>query len=513
MTVTPLTSLPNNLGLLVQIAFNKGVFNQINDDVREWEQILAMRVNDPLARTSRYAIQTGMGPAATQMRNPGTQGRTFPRAQYNRTREIEFALKEWNTTIGLPWAIINRAMTAKDKKYLEPIAYETTSKAISNKRVMTADWYADGTGVRGVVGSTTLTQSSDGTSVDDPATFTVQLDVTDSPSTVTPGSAGRGYAGWFEYDDLFQLISEDGTTRRYPTSTTSTYGGTAQTTTAVQPTTGAFYVLRVKDRDYVNNRVQFEVMVMDTATNSLTGAFRTGGATIAAWFAAAVTAGAHGDCFYRYDQPTYPNLSIAVPDYGSISECTPGLETLSAYDGRTLDGVIRNGILGGTHLDCLGAGIDYPYFETGLSDAKRKVGEGKYKYAKGCMAAETHGALVISREADRRFNLYTDNKRGTTYWAFSHRTDIVEAYVSEFCRQDRVWALPENKTAQQAGKVFEFHGTDFMPMKGPDGQSWRLRPSSGGGYTADFEQYIQGMGRFVCKHSAPVLRLHNFLNT
>lgn len=505
MSVTPLTSLPANLGFLVQIAFNKGVFNQIPDDIRDWEQIMTMRVNDPLARTSRYAIQTGMGPAATQMRDPGTTGRTFPRSQFNSTQEIEFTLKEWNTTIGLPLAIVNRAMTAKDKKYIEPIAYEAVSKSMSCKRIMTADWHADGTGVRGKVGNTTLVSQYGGTSTSDPATITVQLSNLD---------ADRGYAGWFEFDDLYHTpLVSSGATRR-ALATTGAFSITDPAATTI-PTaaTASYHLLRVRDRDHFNNQVTFDIVSLTTSTNTLTGVFSTAPTDVIS-----VTAVATTDNFFRYDMPSFPNLSIAVPDYGLISACSPGLESLGSHDGRTLDGIVRSGILAASNFDCGTASIDFPFFGYGLSKGKRRVGEGKYKYPKALMAAETHEILTISREADRRFNLYTDNKRGTTFWAYSHRKDIVEAYVSEFCRQNRVWILPENATpsqaaGQSAGKVFEYHGTDFMPVVYPGSPEWHLRPSSAGGYTQDIEQYLRGMGRFVCKQSAALVKLHNFVNT
>lgn len=492
MAVQPITDLPAGLGLLVQIAFNKGIFNQIPDDVREWEQIYARRVNDPLARTSRYAIQTGMGPAAVQMRNPGTSHRRFPKPQPNESREIEFALKEWNATISLPIAIVQRAMTAKDKKYLEPIAYETTSKAAVIKRVLTADWYGDGTGVRGQIGSTTLVASDDGVSGSRPLTITFQLSNSDS---------ARGFAGWFEYDDLVQLISQDGTSRRFPSSTLSA----AQGSTALKPASGAYYVWRVVDRNHRLNQVKLALFLFNSASNSYTPVARTGGDTLQQWATASL---ATTDVFYRWDQPTYPDLT-SISDYGSASEVSPGLETFSADDGRVLDGVAREGILAGTRLDCGGDPIAYPHFNAALSKVKHRVGENKYNYKKACMSAYTHDTLVNEREAQRYFNLYTDNKRGTTFYGFVHRNSIVEAYVSEFCRNDRIFILPEDK-GQTAGKVLEYHGTDTQRLQYPGSPEWHLNTADGGGHTNDINQYMMGMGRFVCKQSAAILCLHNF---
>lgn len=459
MVYTNIDSL--NLGKLVQIVFSKGVLYQGSEDTREWEQVLSMKASDPMGRETRYLLQKHLGYAAAgQYRNPGTKNRTFPQSQQGSFDEFTAKLKEINTTLELEYQMWERAQTAKSAKYLEPLAIEAASKATAQKRLMCFDFYEDGSGVRGTGASIVETGIAAGRVV-------VTLNVAEGK---------QGHTGGFQEGDIMVLKRATGAARDCSLS-----GGS-------QP-----YGWKVVDRDFDLDTVTFDLIdSTETAVVNVT--------------ATNLTA---GDVFYRVGQPTYANLA-SVSDWGYATECITGLESLGAADGRTVNGIAMTGTYKGSQYDAGTDPLDAIMFDKALARGKKRVGQGRYKYAKACMADEAHTQLIDSREGDRRFIQVTDNKRGTSFFAYQHRNDTVEAYTSEFIRKNRIWILPELKGGD---KVLQFHGDDFKAVKGPGGQEFMLKPASGGGHTNDIVSYMRGLGQLVCKHPAALVSIKNFTIT
>jgi hypothetical protein len=444
------------LGKLTQILFSKGVLYQGSEDTREWEQIQAMKVTDQAARELRFMLQKSLGPAASQYRNPGVSNREFPRAQQATVEEFTAKFKEMNTTLKLEYQLWERALMAKNAKYMEPLALEVQSKAVAQKRVMCFDLYSDGTGVRGEAASADDTDIASGVTV-------VTLADTDT---------ARGHVGAFEQDDLVLAYTQAGV--------------------AVVPTGGAaasFYAWKVTDKDFDNDTVtltavdQDENTIVPTASNIV--------AT---------------NAFYRVGQPTIPNLT-SISDYGTATEALVGLESLAATDSRSVWGITMTGAYKGSVYDAGGDPMDAILFDKALSRGKRRVGQGRYKYKKACMADEVHTQLIDSRETDRRFMQVSDNKRGTTYFAYQHRNDLVECYTSEFVSKHRVWMLPERSSGE---KVLEYHGSDWKAVKVPGGSEFHLNASANGGYTNDIVSYMRGIGVIICRHPAAIVGIRNF---
>lgn len=444
------------LGTITQIVFSKGVLYQASEDTREWEQVQSLKVSDQAARELRFMLQKSLGPAASQYRNPGTSNRTFPQASQAIVQEFIAKFKEMNTTLKLEYQLWERALMAKSAKYMEPLALEVQSKATAQKRVLCADFYGDGTGARGTASSIDETSIAAGTVV-------VTLQDTDT---------ARGHVGAFELYDILLPYQTSGSAR-------SATGGTP-------------YGWQVTDRDFTANTVTFSLI--DSNETALT--------TVTA------TNLASGDLFYRVGQPTIPNVSGTVSDYGTASEALVGLDSLAAADGRTVWGITMSGAYKSSLFDAQAATMDVLLFDKSLASGKRRVGQGRYKYKKACMADEVHSQLVDSREADRRFMSVTDNKRGTTFFGYQHRNDLIECYTSEFISKHRVWFLPENGT--DGKKVLEFHGSDWKAVKTPGGQEFHLNAASGGGYTNDIVSYMRGIGVLICRHPAAMIGIRNF---
>ena len=447
------------LGKLTQILFSKGVLYQGSEDTREWEQIQSLKVTDQAARELRFMLQKSLGPAASQYRNPGQSNREFPRAQQATVEEFIAKFKEMNTTLKLEYQLWERALMAKNAKYMEPLALEVQSKAIAQKRVMCFDFYADGTGVRGQAASV------DTTALAASGRIVVTLLDTD---------AARGHVGAFEQDD--HLLAYSAT-------------AVAQNPSGGAPT-GTFYALRVADKSFEDATVSFDVIDEN-------------GTVITGFTSSGIVANSN---FYRVGQPTIPNLTT-ITDYGTASEVLVGLESLAAADGRNVWGITMSGAYKGSVLDAGGDPMDAILFDKALSSGKRRVGQGRYKYKKACMADEVHTQLIDSRETDRRFNQVTDNKRGTTYFAYQHRNDSVECYTSEFVSKHRTWMLPERASGE---KVLEYHGSDWKAVKVPGGSEFHLNASANGGYTNDIVSYMRGIGVIIARHPAAIIGIRNY---
>lgn len=452
-----------SLGNLLQIVFSNGVRNQISQDFRDFEMVKRAKVSSSVARELRFSMQSGYGPSAVQYRNPGTSGRSFPQSQQSNVGEKTAKFKEINATIELEYQLYDRARKSPEK-YAEPLALEIDSKSSACKRRIAADLYGDGTGVMGTMGASPA-------SVESPASDRLlwQLSTADS---------ARGHAGFFEFDDILILRDPDGTTTALDTNL------------ATEP---VYWKVVSKDRD--NQRVLLQ---------GLNSSFASAGT-----ITAVSVQPASGAVWYRYDQPTIPDLTASISDYGTLTEVIAGLESLSASDGRVIHGITQSGAFAGSRYDGGGNPIDVKFVQRALSRAKTNVGQDRYKYKMMIQAPETLDAFIESRETDRRFQAKEDGARGVKKFVYLHQNDELECYTSEYCPPKRLYILPESKAGE---KVLEFHGSDFESVKGQGMDDWHLKPASGGGHVNNMISYLQAIGVIVCKHPASIAVIHNFTN-
>lgn len=451
-----------SLGNLLQIVFSAGVRLQISQDFRDFEMIKRAKVSSSVARELRFLFQSAFGPSAIQYRDPGTSGRSFPQARQSTISEYTAKFKEINATIELEYNLWDRARKSPEK-YAEPLALEIDSKASAAKRRLAADLYGDGTGVVGTVASAAVTSPTSNKLV----------------WTLSTTNAARGHVGFFEYGDILLLRATAG-------------GASAlDTSLATEP---AYWLVVDKNRDLSQVTLQgLDANLAPVAT-----------------IASITTPPTAGDVFYRYGQPTIPNLG-SISDYGTATEVMAGLESLVAGDGRVVHGITMSGSIAGSRQDAGGNPIDVKYIQKCMDRAKINVGQDRYKWKMMMMAPETHASLIESRETDRRFQTVEDNKRGVKYFAYVHGNDVLECNSSEYLPPKRIYILPETKAGE---KVIEFHGSDFETVKGQGMGDFHLKPaSSGGGYVNTMVSYLQAIGVMICKHPAAIAVVENFTNS
>lgn len=452
-----------NLGNLLQIVFSDGVRNQISVDFRDFEMVKRAKVGNSVARELRFMFQTTLGAGAIQYRNPGVADRAFPAAQQVTIGEKIAKFKELNATIELEYNIWDRARKSPEK-YAEPLALEIDSKASASKRRIAADLYGDGTGVVGQIASAAVTS---------PASNQLVF-------TLSSSDSARGHVGFFEFGDLLVLKSA------------SAGASALDTNLATEP---AYWKVLEKDRD--NNTVTLQGLDSNLAP-------------VASMTSISVQP-TSGDVFYRYGQPTFPDLTAITSsvDYGTLTEVMAGLESLVASDGRLVHGITMSGSTQGSKIDAGGNPIDVKHIQKMMDKTKVLVGQDRYRWKMLCMAPETHASLIESRETDRRFQTVEDNKRGIKFFAYVHGNDTLECYTSEYVPKNRIYCLPETKAGE---KVIEFHGSDFETVKAQGMTDFHLKPSSSG-YLNTVVSYLQAIGVLIVKHPASVGVIRNFTNT
>lgn len=451
MAFSNITNL--NLGDFLQIAFSDGIRSQISDDYRDWEMIKQQRVADPNGRELRFLFQTSYGPAAVQYRNPNFTS-SFPAAQQLTSSEHTAVFKEANVTIELEYNLWHRAQKSP-AKYAEPLAQEIQSKTVAVKRRMAADLYGDGTGLVGRVSAVSDNAGSDETVI-----------------TLNTANAFSGHIGFFEFGDLLVAHEEDGTAATAPT------------------VTGTFYAWRVKSRARPDDQVTLEPVDASGSVLNLTASNL-----------------ADTDYFYRVGQPTIPDRT-SITDYGSETEVVPGLESLASADARTIHGITMQGANAASVKDGGATQLDVTMIQDLMDQTKINVGQGSYSWKKMCMAPEAQASLIESRETDARFHSVEDNTRGIRYFAYQHGNDTLETYTSEYVPKKRLYVLPESRSGE--GKVLEYHGTDFEPVRMNGMSEFHLKPSSSGGHERRVSSYMESLGTLICKHPAAIARLENF---
>lgn len=440
-----------SLGDILQIYYSDGIRNQISRDYRDWENIKREKVADPKGRQIDFYFQTSLGPSAIQRRNPGVVN-NFPSAQRVSTSEHTAQIKEISATIELDYNLWKRAEMSSDVRYAEPLKIEMESKLDALKRQLSLELYLDGTGVLGECLGT--------------APSVVAGNVVFPLDTAVDS---RGHVGAFQFDEILILRSNGG-------------GASAlDTDLATEPV-----YWKVVERDFENDTVTLQGLDSAFAPVSVTSI---------------TTPQDAGDVFYKYGQPTIPNLA-SISDYGTVTEVMPGLESLTANDGRTIHGITMSGATKGTRISSAGSTLDSADFEKVLNNLKINVGASAYAYKMACLAPKRYSELINAREDDRRFNASENLTNGAKSFNFMHRNDNVELYSSEFAKSNKVILMPEARNGQ--GKVIEYHGTDFMPVKAPNGSEFHLKASSTGGFENTIVSYMDSYGTLICKHPAAV---------
>lgn len=462
MAYSPISSLP--LGKIVQIAFDSGIRNQISEAHRSFEMIKKARVSSSVPRSIRFYFQSSLLPSNVQWRDPGTQNRSFPNAFQPLESEYEAQLKEVNASLELEYNLYQAAKKSPEK-YAEPLQNIINSATISTKREMARALWLDGTGVIG-----TLPASS--AAVTSPASNQLVF-------TLDEASGSRGHVGTFEYNEIYIL---------------KTAAGAA---TALDTNLGT-------------EPVYWQCVLKDRAAGTVTLKGLDSSFAAVASMTVVNTPPEDNSVFYKYNQPTIPDLTAIVlgtTDYGTISEMMAGMPSLAASDGRVMHGITMSGATGASSYNAGGNPLDLSHFNGVMDLAKIEVGSDRYSWKQAIGSPEAQSGLIESRETDRRFISWQDNLRGTTRFGVVHRNDKIELVDDEYVAPTDLWIMPESKSGQ---KVLEYHGSDFETVQaGADSDGFQLKVASGQ-YVNTMISYLFNRCVLINKHPKSCARIYNF---
>jgi hypothetical protein len=362
-------------------------------------------------------------------------------------------------------------LKATSAKAADELALEMDASVFDIRRQLCADLYADGTGLA-VRAKSVVTASGAGAGTDK---FTVT--VANMGETVDSAALG-GSITFLQEGDLLLPASKAGV--------------------ACDPTlVGTLSGYKVSEIDI--DAGTFVLKPVNAAGAELAITSNTGSVPVGV-----------GTCFYRLGQSTFPNLTASIADYGLASKSIVGLESLGASDGRVVNGLTMSGIFAGTRVSANSALLDTSVFQKAFSKAKRRVGQAAMSWNSAMMHDAAYDVLVQSKEADRRFVSVDDNSRGSRTFKFIHNKDSIEFIVSEFCPINRIWSLP---SSAKGGKVVEFHSTDFVSAKSPDGGSpWHRVPgATAGTYSKQFIAWETGFMQLVASQPAGLISITDFI--
>ena len=461
-----------DLGKLVKVDFATRVRWQLSKRTKDFDNFLKAFDTGDLGgkRYHEFALQTSGGPNSVQHATAdgraGTSYDAFPDGQgsdigwynaYYKTTEvtIEVGLEEWS-----------KAMDDPDK-YAEPLMLESKSKALEAKKEMCVTMYQDGTGVRMIVTGTPTISSG-------------RLVVAGSTA-----SGDTGHAGWVQIGELVSVIAD-----------TTTKAVTASTPTSLACTVSSGTV------DY------YKVYARDLRANTLTLIpLTSAGAVLTATAAGNVVT---TNVIYKKGQKTIVATDSAITDdYNNITEVGAGLQSLVQDDDRKVHGVTMGGSTAATIYTATG-GFDPEHIQNGLTDVKTATGD-EYVYSQILMAPKIKDVFVANCEADRRFLAAERKDRGGKSYYYLHDNDAAEIVSSEYCPNNRIYALPEGRggSDEDGGSPCEFRGKDYY-MISTGGSDEYLKPSSSGGFVKAIQKFMKNRYCFLIKHNASVLAIKGF---
>lgn len=446
------------LGRTLKIYQKNGLKKNLYLQAELWKLIQMHRVAPTLGRELKYAIQTSLGPAAAGPIGEGGNV-AFLKESPSRVQELVAYYKNYSFTVGVPLDVLNKGTSAMER-YVDTFANEIDSKMTALAQRNSIYGYGDGSGAIGHVAAVSVSGG--------------KLIVT---LTQSDAQAGRSQIDWFLYDDHVKFAAADGTLH-----------------------------------DTVNTNVDvayFKVVEVDQEQAKVTlEAYNSSDALITVTTSDEPTA---GDYIY-FKNITQANLG-SITDYNDLTEALVGLETLTANDGRTLNGAAMSGALAGSRIDAGGAPIDPGAFLRMLSKCKGRVGKGRYAYESALLHEDAWRYMLEAAESSRYFAVHDNPDRGGKSISFTHDKDVLRLVSDQFCPKQRVIAIPrlvQKEFGEEKGKSpIQFFGQDFVQVD-VGGKSHLKNTSAGSGHARSKMEYFEGSGVITNEHPAAVGVITNF---
>jgi len=449
-----------NLGKLTKILQKGAIYPQLATQSAFWKKVLSKTEGQAKGREQRFEVLTGRGPASFQFAG---QNGDFPDFQAS---EIVEGVVNWKDfDLNISYDLVLQDKTGEDLySYARPYALEMQSKGVAAARALSAAAMGDGSGVIGVVTSVAVNTTTD--------KITVVLNTSSA-------NADRSHPAWFEDKDLVKFASDAG-------------------------------AAKAKINNNATDVASWRVVSVnqDTATIVLE-ALSAAGAVIDltdATVGAGDPTAAH--VIYRKNTTANDLTAISTNDYNSISQVFAGMGSLSAADGRKVNGLTMSGVLSGSRRDVDGALLSSRDFQKLLSKIMRATsGETngqKLTYSDAMMHDVVYDVLVEQNEANRTWFNIQDPSSGISRIGHRHRKQFVEFIEDEFAPFQRIYLCPDQK-----GPI-SFLGTDLKEVKVGGTSECLKAGSTTGCYAKTAIKFMSGSGALMTSHPAAIGCVENF---
>lgn len=454
------------LGKLLKILSRGAVYNQLSSACEAWDFVKTVNPNDAEGREYRYEVMTSYGPAAVQATGYGPTAK-YPKGQRSTVQEAVATYKDFDLTVEYDLTLEDKA-GSELVSYAKPLAHELNAKGIVAARIASAWLFGDGSGSIGVVSGTSgVTVSTSGDYID------IAL------STLTAVS-GQSHSGWFEFDDKLKFASNAGVAH----NTINNAGSTVD----------YWKVLDVsQDTDTIRLAPYNSSDVLIDITTATLGA----------------TDPTAADRIYRYGTTPNDLSAIGTNDWSGVSEVMVGLESLSANDGRKVNGLTMSGILAGTQEAGAGQLLSGDMFTNVLLRGMRRTGgmtDGKkITYSTAWMHDRVLSVAIKQAEANRQFFNTQDVNTGMSKVGHRFKEMMINFKSSEYVPVQRIHLLPDAK-----GPI-EFSGRDFKDVTLGSGKGLFLKPAGDGQYYKQGQKFMSGAGVLAARHPAALLSIRDFV--
>jgi hypothetical protein len=228
---------------------------------------------------------------------------------------------------------------------------------------------------------------------------------------------------------------------------------------------------------------------------------------------------AASDILYNYGDVAEGGVfdRTAISDYGSLLYM-PGLRSLSAADGRTVNGVVHSGVYAGSEVDLSAASLYFTDLGKLFSKISRRVAEGKYDYPQAKCSFDTWNYLINLDEGSKFLKPVVEqspNGRGEKKYMYYHNDVSCAVVGRRFVADTDIWFEPKLMDSMSVPGVtkegpimFKFTGFDYVKEPGSS-DIFRFK-ISGGNRVKTVQTHMQTFGTFVATQAAAIGRIKNF---
>ena len=453
------------LGTNLQIRFDKGYTDLINNDVEDMIVIDAMKQEaGAVNRSFTFAVKSARKVSNAQMVAVGKNEQAFIDGEGIDISEKFAQPKEINVACQFEQAVFERAKKDPSLVYGDVMSMTIEDSVVSSKETIIREYVGDGTGALASVASAAVSGGK------------VVLTLNNTSDKI-------GSIYWLLESMKIRLADASGN-EDLPTLSAGTC-------------------------DYlVVDSIDFESLKISCSAITTTGSVGSASAV--------GDIDANSILYPESDKAANGGAMLdrtAITDYGYLLHM-PGRQILANDSGLTVNGVTGSGVFAGTQKDAAGATLFYTMFNDLLQLGNRRNGRSAIDYKTLQCSFKTLNHITNLEQGNLVIQTL-DNERGGKSWFYVRGNQRLELIEGRFCPDYEVWAEPVSKMqkvspSETSGAPLQFLFTGFDYIRDPEtGAAFRYKVKDGQRLKT-VEAHLQGFGTFVARQPSAILRLHGF---